>query len=40
MAKRFGCPFFEVSAKQNINVEEAFSELVRGIRIHQKVCQN
>ena len=29
LAKSFGVPFFESSAKSRINVEEAFYELVR-----------
>ena len=32
LAKSFGCPFFETSAKARINVEEAFYETVREIR--------
>jgi GTPase KRas protein len=32
LAKSFGCPFFESSAKSRINVEESFYELVREIR--------
>ena len=32
LAKSFGCPFYETSAKARINVEEAFYELVREIR--------
>jgi len=32
LAKSFGCPFFETSAKARINVEEAFYQLVREIR--------
>jgi len=31
-SKRVGIPFFEASAKNRINVEEAFKELVREIR--------
>merc|ERR1711879_682174 len=32
VAKSFGCPIYETSAKARINVEEAFYELVREIR--------
>lgn len=32
LAKSFNCPFLETSAKQRINVEEAFYGLVRSIR--------
>ena len=32
MASVFGCPFFETSAKEEVNVEESFFELVREIR--------
>ncbi|RLV90457.1 Ras-like protein 1 [Spathaspora sp. JA1] len=32
LAKSFGCQFLETSAKQRINVEEAFYDLVRSIR--------
>lgn len=32
LAKSFGCPFIESSAKSRINVEQAFFELVRAIR--------
>ena len=28
LSKRYGCPFLETSAKDDINVEEAFYELV------------
>ncbi|KAJ7593472.1 ras-like protein [Mycena floridula] len=36
LAKHFGCKFIETSAKQRINVDEAFSNLVRGIRRYNK----
>eukprot|EP01087_Luapelamoeba_hula_P009611 TRINITY_DN24_c0_g1_i1.p1 TRINITY_DN24_c0_g1~~TRINITY_DN24_c0_g1_i1.p1 ORF type:complete len:197 (-),score=39.17 TRINITY_DN24_c0_g1_i1:267-857(-) len=32
MAAKFGCPFFESSAKNHINVDESFRELVREVR--------
>jgi GTPase KRas protein len=32
LAKSFGCPFIESSAKSRVNVEQAFFELVRAIR--------
>jgi len=32
LAKSFGCPFFESSAKTRVNVEESFYGLVREIR--------
>lgn len=32
LARQFNCPFLETSAKQRINVEEAFYDLVRSIR--------
>ena len=32
MAKKIGCPFVETSAKQRLNVDEAFNDLVREIR--------
>lgn len=38
LAKHFGCKFIETSAKQRINVDEAFSNLVREIRKYNKVC--
>jgi hypothetical protein len=34
LAMRFGCPFFETSARTAINVHEAFCQLVREIRRH------
>lgn len=37
LAKHFGCRFIETSAKQRINVDEAFSNLVREIRKYNKV---
>lgn len=38
LAKHFGCPFIETSAKQRMNVDEAFHNLVREIRRYNKVC--
>ncbi|KAI8093335.1 ras-like protein 3 [Halteromyces radiatus] len=32
LAKEFGCPFMETSAKQRINVDDSFYEVVREIR--------
>ena len=32
MAKSFKCPFFETSAKDRINIEESFFELVRQLK--------
>jgi len=37
LARNFGVPFFETSAKQRLHVDEAFSELVREIRKMKKV---
>jgi GTPase KRas len=37
LAKHFNCKFIETSAKQRINVDEAFTNLVREIRKHNKV---
>lgn len=37
LAKHFGCKFIETSAKNRINVDEAFSQLVREIRKYNKV---
>jgi len=36
LAKKFGCPFFESSAKNHINVDESFRELVREVRKHKQ----
>lgn len=36
LARQFGCRFMETSAKQRINVEESFYELVREIRRYNK----
>jgi GTPase KRas protein len=32
LAKAFGCSFYEASAKNNVNVNEVFSDIVREIR--------
>lgn len=32
LARQFGCPFMEVSAKRRTNIDEAFHELVREIK--------
>ncbi|OJA16402.1 hypothetical protein AZE42_05509 [Rhizopogon vesiculosus] len=39
LAKHFRCKFIETSAKQRINVDEAFSNLVREIRKYNKEQQ-
>lgn len=38
LAKHFGCEFIETSAKHRLNVDEAFSNIVRFIRRYNKVC--
>jgi len=35
-AREIGCPFVETSAKQRVNVDEAFNDLVREIRRFNK----
>ncbi|TFK49550.1 ras-domain-containing protein [Heliocybe sulcata] len=40
LAKHFGCKFIETSAKNRINVDEAFSNLVREIRKYNKEQQS
>lgn len=37
LAKHFNCKFIETSAKQRINVDEAFTNLVREIRRYNRV---
>lgn len=37
LARNFGAPFFETSAKTRVNVEESFYQLVREIRKAQGV---
>jgi len=39
LAKHFGCKFIETSAKQRINVDEAFTNLVREIRKYNREQQ-
>ena len=36
LAQKWGCPFFETSAKTRINVDEVFTELVRIVKISKK----
>ena len=38
LAKSFGVPFFESSAKSRVNVEEAFYELVRVLFLDGHFC--
>ena len=37
LARRLGCPFFEVSARDNIRVEEPFIEVVRRINAYSSI---
>ncbi|KAK7039442.1 P-loop containing nucleoside triphosphate hydrolase protein [Favolaschia claudopus] len=37
LARKFGCPFVETSAKTGINVDAVFSELVRALRVAKPV---
>jgi len=39
LAKSFGVPFFESSAKIRMNVEEAFYELVRSLVLFGAPCR-
>ena len=39
LANNFGCPFFETSAIEGINIEEVFYEAVREVRKYQKTCK-
>jgi len=36
LAQKWGCPFYETSAKTRINVDEVFTELVRIVKISKK----
>ncbi|ORX77682.1 ras-domain-containing protein [Basidiobolus meristosporus CBS 931.73] len=40
LARQFNCPFIETSAKQRINVDEAFYNIVREIRKFNRDSQN
>jgi len=37
LAKKFGCKFFETSAKTRLNIEESFEQLVRDIKARSAV---
>ncbi|CAJ0922541.1 9302_t:CDS:2 [Entrophospora sp. SA101] len=36
LARSFGCKFIETSAKQRVNVDDAFHDLVKDIRLYNK----
>ena len=40
LAKSFGCPIFEASAKTRVNVEDAFYQVVREIRKARNVAKS
>ena len=40
LARQFGCAFIETSAKSRINVDKAFSDIVREIRRYNKELSN
>ena len=40
LAKSMGCGFFETSAKERINVEQTFYDLVRAIRTHRQATDS
>ena len=40
LARKLGCAFIETSAKERINVDEAFIALVREIKRSQQVCSS
>lgn len=40
LARQFGCKFLETSAKQGINVDQAFHDLVRAIRDKEKPSES
>ena len=37
LAGMYKCPFFETSAKDHVNVDECFRELVREVRKHKEM---
>lgn len=40
MAEQYKCPFFETSAKDHVNVDECFRELVREVRKFKQAKEN